>query len=169
MFAQQSYFKSNIHRLNLKKFVQHVESLVKKFINTYEYYKLNVFQLFMTMPILWKKIFQLSKKVYGILNKGNQFHQRYHTERKCTTIISTLQQNHVSEIPKLNNGTTLHVALEKGNNSGFSDICQNNIFTENIKNKQKQSTLTQSNCRPCPELLIPSFYHMAHDLRQQYK
>lgn len=89
MFAQQSYFKSNIHRLNLKKFVQHVESLVKKFINTYKYYKLNVFQLFMTMPILWKKIFQLSKKVYGILNKGNQFHQRYHTERKCTTIIST--------------------------------------------------------------------------------
>lgn len=57
----------------------------------------------------------------------------------------TIQQIHVSELPKLNNGTTFYIALEKGNYSDFLDICLNIFFTEKIKNKQKTKYFNTKN------------------------
>lgn len=65
----------------------------------------------------------------------------------------TIQQIHVSELPKLNNGTTFYIALEKGNYSDFLDICLNIFFTEKIKNKQKTKYFNTQRISPAyPQL-----------------
>lgn len=53
----------------------------------------------------------------------------------------TIQQIHVSELPKLNNGTTFYIALEKGNKTSWTSVKIFFLLKKSRINK-KQNTLT---------------------------